>query len=138
MGNAEEILRRVVPEYVREGVPFKLAADSDLLRLMGSKNYHRGSSGKFLVAYPQTAEHFIALIDLVHELTRDFEGPYILSDRRYKDNKVVHTDSPNRAQVDFDWQDNDAHPGTSYYYVRLEQADGQLAWASPMWIRYRG
>ena len=90
VGNAEEILRRVVPEYVREGVPFKLAADSDLLRLMGSKNYHRGSSGKFLVAYPQTAEHFIALIDRVHELTRDFEGPYILSDRRYKDNKVVH------------------------------------------------
>jgi hypothetical protein len=26
---------------------------------------------------------------------------------------------------------------TSYYYVRVEQADGNLAWASPMWITYR-
>ncbi len=29
-------------------------------------------------------------------------------------------------------------PGeTHYYYVRVEQADGNLAWASPMWITYQ-
>ena len=26
---------------------------------------------------------------------------------------------------------------TSYYYVRVEQADGNLAWASPLWITYK-
>jgi len=25
----------------------------------------------------------------------------------------------------------------SYYYVRGEQADGELVWASPMWITYK-
>ena len=27
------------------------------------------------------------------------------------------------------------HPGLRYYYVRVEQTDGQLAWASPLWLR---
>ncbi len=54
-----------------------------------------------------------------------------------KDNKVVYTATPNKAQVDMTWMDNAAKAGTSYYYVRLEQEDGQLAWASPMWINYR-
>jgi hypothetical protein len=26
---------------------------------------------------------------------------------------------------------------TSYYYVRGEQADGELVWVSPMWIAYQ-
>jgi len=34
--------------------------------------------------------------------------------------------------------DMEAKPGkTSYYYVRLEQKDGNLAWASPLWITYK-
>ena len=41
------------------------------------------------------------------------------------------------AQVDMTWMDSAPKEGTSYYYVRVEQADGQLAWASPMWITYR-
>ena len=37
---------------------------------------------------------------------------------------------------DEDWPA--ATPGkTSYYYVRGEQADGELVWASPMWITYK-
>ena len=27
---------------------------------------------------------------------------------------------------------------TSYYYVRGEQEDGEIVWASPMWITYSG
>jgi hypothetical protein len=35
------------------------------------------------------------------------------------------------------WQDNDIEKDkTSWYYVRVEQEDEQLAWSSPMWIRY--
>ena len=31
-----------------------------------------------------------------------------------------------------------AEPGTTaYYYVRGEQADGELVWVSPMWITYQ-
>lgn len=88
--NDEEILRRVVPELVREGVSFKLTADPELLWLVNSKNYNRGSSGKFLVAYPQTLDQFTSLIERLYTLTRGLEGPYILSDRRYKDGKIVY------------------------------------------------
>jgi hypothetical protein len=53
-----------------------------------------------------------------------------------KDNQVVYTATPGRAEINLTWVDNAPRPGTSYYYVRVEQEDGQLAWASPMWIAY--
>jgi len=56
-----------------------------------------------------------------------------------KDNKYVYSTEPGQAQVEFTWRDNDAQPGkTSYYYVRGDQANGELVWASPMWITYQG
>jgi hypothetical protein len=40
--------------------------------------------------------------------------------------------------VKLSFTDADAPSGqTSYYYVRVEQADGNLAWSSPMWITYK-
>jgi hypothetical protein len=51
-----------------------------------------------------------------------------------KDGKEVYTTTPNTKDVAFDWTDPDAAPGASYYYVRGEQIDGQVVWASPMWI----
>jgi hypothetical protein len=89
-GSAEEILRRVVPELAGAGITFKLAADPEMVWLVNSKNYDRGGSGKFLVAYPPTLEQFTSLIERLYTLTRGLEGPYILSDRRYKDSKVVY------------------------------------------------
>ena len=38
--------------------------------------------------------------------------------------------------VDLKWTDTDPPAGSlNYYYVRIEQADSNLAWSSPMWIR---
>jgi hypothetical protein len=54
-----------------------------------------------------------------------------------KDNRVAYTAPVGKAEVALDWTDTEAQPGTNYYYVRLEQEDGQIAWASPMWIHYR-
>jgi hypothetical protein len=58
----------------------------------------------------------------------------------YEDNKQVMTWTPNPMtpqKFDFTWTDNTMPSGTQhYYYFRFEQADGQLAWASPMWITY--
>ncbi len=45
---------------------------------------------------------------------------------------------PNKAEVEFTWTDKEAKAGKeSYYYVRGEQTDGELVWASPMWITYK-
>jgi hypothetical protein len=56
-----------------------------------------------------------------------------------KDNQFVYTTEPGKAQVDFRWRDATPAAGkTSYYYVRGEQADGEIVWVSPMWITYTG
>jgi hypothetical protein len=55
-----------------------------------------------------------------------------------KDGAYAYTAEPNAKTVDFTWKDNAAVKGkTSYYYVRGEQADGEIVWVSPMWIEYR-
>jgi hypothetical protein len=76
-----------------------------------------------------------------------------------KDNEYVYTVQPNRQEVEFEWTDMAAEPGkTSYYYVRGRQVgetqqrkangtlggrievdfdNGELVWASPMWITYK-
>ncbi|MGH7200463.1 MAG: hypothetical protein ACREJB_07650, partial [Planctomycetaceae bacterium] len=55
-----------------------------------------------------------------------------------RDNKYVHTAEPNQQKVELTYTDMDGQPGkTHYYYVRIEQADGNLAWASPMWVTYK-
>jgi hypothetical protein len=56
-----------------------------------------------------------------------------------KDNQYVYSVTPGQAEVDFTWRDQAAVSGkTSYYYVRGEQANGEIVWASPMWITYAG
>jgi hypothetical protein len=56
-----------------------------------------------------------------------------------KDGKYVYTQEPKKAEVEFTWKDNAPAPGkTSYYYVRGEQANGEIVWVSPMWITYTG
>ena len=55
-----------------------------------------------------------------------------------KDGRYVYTLETGDRWVDFTWRDAAAERGrTSYYYVRGEQADGELVWVSPMWITYR-
>ena len=55
-----------------------------------------------------------------------------------RDNKYVFSTEPGTAEVNLRFADDDARPGqTHYYYIRVEQADGNLAWASPMWITYK-
>lgn len=53
-----------------------------------------------------------------------------------KDSAIVHTFKPNEKEFRGTWTDPKPSEGTHYYYVRVEQADEELAWASPMWIDY--
>ena len=54
-----------------------------------------------------------------------------------KDGKYVYSTAPNAQSVDFSWRDNEPSGKTSYYYVRGEQDNGEIVWASPMWIDYK-
>jgi hypothetical protein len=56
-----------------------------------------------------------------------------------KDNQYVYTAQPGTKEVEFRWRDYAPEPGKrSYYYVRGEQQNGELVWASPFWITYTG
>lgn len=66
--------------------------------------------------------------------TAPFAKVYVI-----KDGKYAYTRECSEPEVAFEWTDAEAKPGsTSYYYVRGEQADGELVWASPMWITIGG
>ncbi len=56
-----------------------------------------------------------------------------------RDGKSVYATSPQTQEVEFSWRDNQPNKDkTSYYYVRGEQDNGELVWASPLWIKYTG
>jgi hypothetical protein len=54
-----------------------------------------------------------------------------------RDGKFIHKVSPGSATAEFEYVDNEAGKGAHWYYVRVEQANGELAWSSPIWIRYQ-
>jgi hypothetical protein len=53
-----------------------------------------------------------------------------------RDSDVVDTIKPEGKEYRGTWTDAKPVAGKHYYYVRVEQADGQLAWGSPLWIEY--
>lgn len=53
-----------------------------------------------------------------------------------KDNSFVYTAHPGVQEVTFSYSDPGIETGTHYYYVRVIQDDGNMAWASPIWINY--
>jgi hypothetical protein len=53
-----------------------------------------------------------------------------------KDSKVVATMNPGGRELRETWTDPAPSDGTHYYYVRVLQEDGELAWSSPMWMQW--
>jgi hypothetical protein len=57
-----------------------------------------------------------------------------------KDGKFVYSTAPKSATAEFDYVDNAGATDSaeSWYYVRVMQADRNMAWSSPMWVRGGG
>jgi hypothetical protein len=53
-----------------------------------------------------------------------------------RDSKVIDTIKVGKGEYTGEWTDPKPEAGTHYYYVRLEQEDGELAWTSPMFIEF--
>lgn len=53
-----------------------------------------------------------------------------------RNGRIVYTASPNRADVELEYADAGDPSGEAYFYVRVMQADGEMAWGSPVWVRY--
>ncbi len=53
-----------------------------------------------------------------------------------KNGKFVFAREPNSSTAEFTFVDNDPGQSESWYYVRAIQIDRNLAWSSPIWVRY--
>jgi hypothetical protein len=53
-----------------------------------------------------------------------------------RDSEVAETLRPQGQAYASAWTDPRPLAGTHYYYIRVVQRDGELAWSSPLWIRY--
>ncbi len=91
-GQACALLSLIAGACVERGTIFKCAAGPGIFRLLNSKAYDRGASGKFMTIYPTGRRDFEDHIEQLYQLTSggDWSGPYILSDRRYKDSRVIY------------------------------------------------
>jgi hypothetical protein len=83
------ILSSIVELLRRERCSFKFVGDRILLNMQGGKQWPRGNAGKFITIYPDNQEQFARLIKDLYIATIGYNGPYILSDKRYRDSKVV-------------------------------------------------
>jgi Protein of unknown function (DUF3604) len=52
-----------------------------------------------------------------------------------KDARVVQTFKPEGNEYKGQWKDPAPANGSHYYYIRVRQRDGELAWGSPLWIK---
>ena len=90
LDNAVRILEKVVPVCIDHATEFKFASDPRILRQLLGKNCGRSQSGKFITVYPENDAIFRELLQEIDNVTRDESGPYVLSDRQYRDSSVVY------------------------------------------------
>ncbi len=62
----------------------------------------------------------------------------ILAAEIVKDGRFVYRTEPNDKSPEFTFIDNNAGGRESYYYVRVIQIDRNMAWSSPIWVKYTG
>ncbi len=88
--NAGSILEAALPVLRTHEASFKFTADREFLRFSLSKTWQRGGAGKFITIYPHSDDMFVVLMEELNLATAGLAGPYILSDRRYKDSQVLY------------------------------------------------
>ena len=74
--------------------------------------------------------------DLVSILTNIRPGEAIARVDLVRNNRYVYTTSPLQESIEVRFVDMEPEEGLNYYYFRIQQEDGQIAWASPIWVNY--
>lgn len=133
--NCENILQIVDAICKENSIAYKFVLDKQLLNIMLQKIWDRVSSGKFITIYPKDINEFREIIEILHNNLLDYDGPYILSDKRYRNSKVVFYRygeiSPYRLLTE-----------SGEYKTMIKNADGELVpdlrtpfWNPPTWVK---
>jgi hypothetical protein len=51
-----------------------------------------------------------------------------------RNNQDVHVAFGSGDRLALEWTDASPMPGTTFYYIRVRQKDGEMAWSSPVWV----
>lgn len=87
---AQHVLDTVAEACFSERVSFKHIRTELFFLALHHKHGPRQQAGKFCAAYPVDEAAAARLMDRLAEALRTEEGPYILTDRRYRDSRTVH------------------------------------------------
>ncbi|MBB5933239.1 class III lanthionine synthetase LanKC [Streptomyces zagrosensis] len=85
LDNAEKTAAKVWDYCVPKELPFKFIPGPNALHLRNSKYAGRGSSGKFFTLYPADEGELHTTLTELGAILDGEQGPYILSDLRWKD-----------------------------------------------------
>lgn len=88
--NYNDILDIVSRYCVENCISFKLIKDINKYFANGHKNGDRSSYGKFITIYPKNEDEFVKHIENLYLDLYNYDGPFILSDLRYKDCKCLY------------------------------------------------
>ncbi len=86
--NAVNTLNIVSKLLIQKKIAFKHVKDKTALYSMYSKHGSRISAGKFITIYPNEKEFYPLLEELDEALRGQPKGPYILTDRRWKNGNI--------------------------------------------------
>jgi serine/threonine protein kinase len=89
LSNASETVSIVAAELEKLGVAFKFASDPRMLKISLGKTWSRFQIGKFIAIYPRDLEQFKQTLEALYQVTGHLVGPHILTDRPYRDSRVV-------------------------------------------------
>ncbi len=88
--DSKEILSIVCNFCYENNIAFKCLMDGEVFDLSQNKSAPRGNSGKFITIYPQDEEQFKKITPLLYKKLKQFNGPFILTDRRYRKKGIVY------------------------------------------------
>lgn len=88
--NCEAILHRTATLCGQFGVAFQFPLDRQVVTMVTGQTWPRASGGRVISLYPVDDAQFHQMIERLHTALREFAGPYILSDKRFRDSQVVH------------------------------------------------
>ncbi|WP_338491379.1 class III lanthionine synthetase LanKC [Streptomyces sp. SJL17-4] len=90
LDRAQHVLDTVAGICFSEGVPFKHLSARLFFLFLHHKHAARAQAGKFCAVYPPDTATARRLLERLRDALDGEEGPYVLTDRRFRDSRTVH------------------------------------------------
>ena len=87
--NYRRVLKKVAKYCYLKRIPFKYVLSIQLRDPLG-KQASRLAAGKLITIYPKDDQQFEEIVLDLYKALRNIHGPYILTDRRYRNSRCLY------------------------------------------------